>query len=374
MTDQRKFKATARELFDQVSSAAELETRLSMMDRLPRGYKVWTQIVYLSDGFDQLISRRRLRIHDHRVLSDGGVVLHIAESVGKKNKIHLDGHIAFIPSQKKGIYRVLCLADSSFWNKAASKFVEQSYPYLVRIFFRQVELRRALLDFEQSSSPRFEIAVTDMTLKEKRIHLKRASKRNDEFDSERKWTESSIKKAFDEAEERKQWFKSIRLDLRRNGRSALVASVRVTKHGLIAQDHLYDLTMKYLFPELDIIAYSKTELFAKRGLRERNYEPAKPVAINYPIDVFHEKNNVRKLASVLKAYPHSSKAVYHGNPYLHMSLADFVDGSSFEIWVLSPRRIILIPQARASIPSFEKLVSFIFEQFKEGEAQEYVHG
>jgi hypothetical protein len=374
MTEHQRFRTKARDLFTLVSSATELETRLSMMERLPRGYKMWTQIVFLSEGLDQLISKRAYRIHNHRLLSDGGAILQIVKSIGRMEKTRLDGLLAIVPASMTGIHRVVCISDSSFWHKVGSKFVESSYPFLVRIFFRQAELRNVLLHFEQSLASRFEMAATDITLKEKRLLLKRGPKRDDEFDSERLWTDSSIQRAFDNAEERRQWFKSIRLDVRLTGRTSVVAMVRVTKHGLIAQDHLYDLSLQHLFPNLDKIAFTKTELFAKRGLREREYSPANPVSIDYPMDVFHEKANVRKLAAVLRAYPNSSKALYHGNPYLHVSLADFVDGSSFEIWVLSPRRIIFVPQARTSVPSFEKLVSYLFEQFKEGEAKEYSHG
>lgn len=373
MTDQQKAEILTRDLFSHISSATELETRLSMMDRLPRGYKIWTQIGYLSTDIDQMISQSRYEIHNYRMLNDGATVLQITKSIGRKNKTRLDGYVAILPSKVRNIHRILSIADSLFWTKVGSRYVERTYPGFVRIFYRQRELREALLQFEQFLASRFEIAATDMTLKERRAVTRKVTKRDDEFDSERRWTVSPIKNAFDDAEQRRQWFKSIRLDLRPVGKPSVAAAIRVTKHGLVSQDHLYELTLKSLFPLLEKIAFTKTELFSRRGLLERDYRPAKPLSIEYSADVFHENQNVRKLVGILKEYPNSSKAVYHGNPYLHISLADFADGSSFEIWVLSPRKIIFIPQAKASVPSFEKLVSYVFEQFKEGEVKEYSH-
>jgi len=374
MDEQQKFKSWVRDLFEQVSTSAELETRLSMMAAAPRGYKIWTQIAYMSDKLDLLMSKRHYRIHQKRTLKDGGVIVHLVQTVGRKRKTRLDGHLAFLPSSHRNIYRVVGLNNPAFWHKVGSRFIERCYPYLVRIFFKQEELRRVLVAFEESLASRFEMSVTDSTLKEKRQLVQKSTRRIDEFDSERRWALSSISKAFESAADRRQWFKSIRLNLRNIGGKDVAATVRVTKHGLVAQDHLYDLSMRNLFPNLEGIAFSKTELFANRGLKERDYLPAKPVAIDYPVDVFDERSNVRRLAAALKAYPNSSKAIYHGNPYLHMSLADFIDGSSFEIWVLSPRRIILVPQARASVASHERLVSYVFEKFKEGEAREYSNG
>ena len=373
MSIEQHITSNNRELFDSIGSAKELETRLSMMSRLPLKQKIWTQIVYVDGGLDNYLSKKRHNISSLRQLTGGGAVLNLDGLIGRKRKVKYAGQLAFLPSSVSGIYRIISICDSTFWNKIAAKFIEHGYPSLVRIFYRQAELKTTLFDFEQVTSPKFKIAVTEMTLKEKRILLGREAKKNKEFDSERKWTESSLKKVFAEAEERRQWFKSLRLDVMQTGKDTTVAMIRVSKHGLIAQDHLYDLCNNFLFPALDKIAYSKTVLFSGRGLRERQYIPANPIAVDYTVDLFDDKKNVRKLASVIKSYPNSSKAIYHGNPYLHVSLADFVDGSSFEIWVLSPRRIILVPQVKATVPSFEKLVTHIFEKFKEGEVREYAN-
>ena len=57
----------------------------------------------------------------------------------------------------------------------------------------------------------------------------------------------------------------------------------------------------------------------------------------------------------------------HGNPYIHMSVADYTDGSSYDLWVVNPKRIVIVPQIRATEGSLSRLTNHIFEQFKEGE-------
>jgi len=108
-----------------------------------------------------------------------------------------------------------------------------------------------------------------------------------------------------------------------------------------------------------------------RGVRERNYQPGLPIEISYGHDIFVDAEEVRRFGDVISKYPNATKAVYHANPYYHASVADFLEGSSFGIWVLSPRRILLVPQAKSSEKAFERLISYIFSEFREGTIGEY---
>lgn len=60
-------------------------------------------------------------------------------------------------------------------------------------------------------------------------------------------------------------------------------------------------------------------------------------------------------------------------PRFHASIADVLDGSSFEIWVVSPNRILIVPQAKSSVAAFIRLISHIFSEFGEGDIAEYGH-
>ena len=46
----------------------------------------------------------------------------------------------------------------------------------------------------------------------------------------------------------------------------------------------------------------------------------------------------------------TSVSVLHGNPYVHLSILDYHDGSAFDLWVLDRQRLIIVPQLKASIP------------------------
>ena len=64
-------------------------------------------------------------------------------------------------------------------------------------------------------------------------------------------------------------------------------------------------------------------------------------------------------------------AVEHGNPYAHVKMTDMYDGSSFDVWAISPSRIALMPGLKASEAAFERIVDYIFDKFREGQIADY---
>ena len=48
-----------------------------------------------------------------------------------------------------------------------------------------------------------------------------------------------------------------------------------------------------------------------------------------------------------------------------------MDGSSFDIWILSTRQILIVPQMRATHASIARLANHIFERFGEGSVADH---
>lgn len=59
------------------------------------------------------------------------------------------------------------------------------------------------------------------------------------------------------------------------------------------------------------------------------------------------------------------------SPHLHISMADFVEGSSWDVWVLSPRRVLIIPGPKCSVAALTRFTSYLFAEGWEGEIGEY---
>ncbi len=100
-----------------------------------------------------------------------------------------------------------------------------------------------------------------------------------------------------------------------------------------------------------------------------NYE-VRPIAIDYEFEVFREKIQGQKFISVVRKLSNASCSVIHSNPFIHLAVVDYLDDSSYEIWVLSARRIIIVPQVKTSEAALRRLCGYIFEEFGEGEIRE----
>lgn len=324
-----------------------------------------------------LLSERARYIDGLTVLNPEVGAFGLQREYGRKEVRSVRGVFTILPSSVANIHRLVSVCRGDFWNIAVKRYVLHSYPRIVPVFFRQTELRKALEGFESGLGSEYRLMVGEVSMKERRAGLD-SDRGPVVYDTDRKWTYRTIRDVFDEALERRQWHTSIAFHVQRlvkeRDRYARVAFCRVYKYGDVHFDRLYREVTDILLPVLEKAAKERMELFSNRGIRERRergFEPAMPLEITYTLDVFDQTENLRRFADVIRKYPHATKAVFHSNPYFHASVADFLDGSSFEVWVLSPRRILVVPQAKASAPALERLISHISIEFREGDLGEY---
>jgi hypothetical protein len=118
----------------------------------------------------------------------------------------------------------------------------------------------------------------------------------------------------------------------------------------------------------DVVAAGaeKLKFLSNRGLRDRKYSPA-PLSIHFKRRVFDDLGEVRRFVDVMRKYPHSAYAIEHGNPYAHLQLSDRYDGSSFELWAVTSDDILVVPRLRATEAALERLIHYIYDEFREGE-------
>lgn len=109
----------------------------------------------------------------------------------------------------------------------------------------------------------------------------------------------------------------------------------------------------------------KHEVFQQAARRPGEIEVS-PVDIDFGQSVFHGRGDNLTFLSSLDHMIRSGIAVMHENPYVHVSLIDFFDRSSFDIFATSPNSVTIIPQVDASAFSLNRLCNHIFENFREG--------
>jgi hypothetical protein len=367
----------AVELFEATAAHArspgEIEAFLAFLPGTPRYTLIRVQLLFHEGDLSSLLLQTADRWRGIRVLNPDASAFVLELTYGRKHLRSVQGVFAILPSSADGIHRLVTICASDFWNVAIRRFVNRGYPRLVRPFLKQADLRKALEGLQREIGARGLVIVQEMSMKERRTEDRRGD-RAPAYDSDRKWTERAVPDAFDEARERHQWFRSVKFRVERpdpiRGSTHRIVTGRLYKDGQVHFDRSYREFADGLLSVLESGACETMKLFMRRGLRERGYEPARPLEIVYGTDVF-DNGTLQRFAENLMRYPHATKAVLHANPYLHVSVADFVDGSSVELWVLSPRRVLLVPQAKASVAALGRLTSYIFSRFREGSVREY---
>ncbi len=363
-----------QDIVGRAKSLGEINGFLSFIARPPR-YALFRQFILFHKGsiIETLEKKFSWTYPQFQVVNPQARGIRLQKSVGRQEPRDVHGYIVILPGSQQNIYRLISISYADFWNNVVVRFVRQSYPEMMPTFFKQNEIKESLLLLEQNLGADYRIRITEVTTKEERPQQN--SKRIRKYDTERRWTGLSIEDVFDQALERGQWFTSIRYSIqRRNPKTdayAKIASGRIHRRGEIYYDYLHDEISEYLIEVLETQASERLNLYSGRGIKERDYQAGLPLEILYKRDIFSETSEIVRFGEVIHSYPHATKAVYHSNPYYHASIADFLDGSSFDVWVLSPRRVVIVPQAKSTEQSLERLVSHIFVDFKEGTIGEY---
>ena len=260
----------------------------------------------------------------------------------------------------------ICRTDS--W-KALSRLTRNTYPRLVPILLSQSELIGSAKSLRK---------ITGHNVKVRALSAKEPfnvnGKKGDYQKSVRVWTDEDLDRVILSVQDRRQAITSIDMEFFQIiGDQAHVlpsAICKIRKNGEIEVTGSFKIAFDAVATEIAKIGEKKLRFFSGRGLRFSNFKP-RPLAVNFKQPVFEKLDQVRNFVDILSKYPHSMRAVLHGNPYAHVKLTDILDGSSFDVWAISPSRIAMMPGLKASEAAFERFVHYIFEKFREGSISNY---
>lgn len=158
-----------------------------------------------------------------------------------------------------------------------------------------------------------------------------------------------------------QW---LRFDAKRERRT--VGSILVGRDGATRTTGIFPAVFQgFVWPACRTID-ENVRFFGGRGRREQDGMRARPLSITFEDDRLASGPERRRLLEVLTRLRTASVSVLHGNPYLHVSVLDYFDGSSFDVWVVSADAVTIVPQMKATVPSVKRLISHIFDEYGEG--------
>jgi hypothetical protein len=279
-------------------------------------------------------------------------------------------HFVILPTSEPHVAVALSVSTVEEWVPLA-RFLRDRYPRIVPIFLSQRELLSSVLELRKMSEG-YELRVRELTAKEPFSSDGVRKSR-----SVRAWTDEELQGALTGAADRKQIIQSARIGFyqRVGDEVAIVPSLvcKISKKSEVDITGRLHLAWNTVVQHIARLGESKLQFYSHRGLREAHYRAA-PLKIVFQRPVFSDVAEVRKLVAALEKYPKSMHAVRHGNPYAHVQLSDGFDGSSFDVWAVTPNEIAVIPRLKATAAAIERLIHYVFEEFREGLVQDYGAG
>lgn len=367
--ERTKFDRFVRGVFT-IGDPTKLQEHLAGLHSIPEPYRIRLKLIYATrDPLDVLSEQRhndQLEILDPKVRS-----LFYSDRIGREKIRKISGPIAVLGTRMARVHAIIALSDREFWRAGVLRLVSRSYPDIAPIYLSQRELHDAIRGLQDAVRGQFRLRVHELSLRERPA----GSERHHRTKSVREWTDEALDAAFAQAVQRGQTFRSISFALHRVAKETELIYENVvatlSKKAELTLNGEFALLYGALVERVARVGFEKLDFYSRRGLRARQYKPAPPIAINYPSAVLRSASHARQLSHALTRYPHSTYAAVHANPYVHVHIADSLDGSSFEIWGLSPTRILVVPRLHASEAALERIVNYIFEEFREGSVEEY---
>ncbi len=156
----------------------------------------------------------------------------------------------------------------------------------------------------------------------------------------------------------------------------LLAQGKIALHAFLSRQAIttfHSGKSAYLFrrliPLLVGLGRSKDKLFTDKG-RALGELLLKPIQITYEKDVLGNPSDSQRLIRALGNLGRAAITVYHSNPYVHVSLLDFVDGSNFDIYSGESDNVTIVPNFNCTVHSLMRVHEQINRDFHEGHIME----
>ena len=283
----------------------------------------------------------------------------------RKDKKELSGRFFIYkhPEYEK-VYVALTIEPTIFFHRGLLPFLQGLYPKVVLTFITHKRLRKLLEDFKTNYH------FTDLIITRASYRLRFVEEgKHKKIVPVVSWPDMDLKEAFDWVYQNNGWFQSLQFDAVKD--HLISTQVSFTRQGVVRTTRFFPNVFEaFILPVCKTI-HDNIKIFQNRSRREYEDLAAKPLVIDFGFELFTEISENEKFIRAMKGFTTASISVLHGNPYIHMSIIDYLDGSTFDLWVLSSTKIIIVPQMKGSFPAIKRLVNHIFDNYAEGSIKDY---
>jgi len=258
--------------------------------------------------------------------------------------------IAFVekPKYREKIWHIITTGDLDFQSNCVERLIDLLSPQVSRFYLTSHEIKSIFTRFEDEGYI---------------IVVKKAILYSHKEEGEISFKRAPYYRIFNEAEESDMYVDKVEFVIMKEGTTML--------HGFITRGGVSKFIggdIRFFYEKfLPLLADYGEEKRIKLSEKEKqDYDP-KPLALKFTEELIRGEDENRRIITSLQNLSRSSIFVYHFNPYLHVSVLDFVDGSSCDIFVSSPDEISVIPSSHSSLSSLMRIFDQLSKDFQEGE-------
>ncbi len=298
----------------------------------------------ISEIFEIIAKRVKSNKTIEKIKSRKGIALYKLEKYDRSSGELKDSGY-FIIYKMPGydfLYLLITLEESDFFHRDVRPFIKSFYKDVILSFTKSNDLI-SLIENYQSRNGLSEIKITRASQKI-RYH-------DESSMSTVTWNNSSLDEAYQWLRENNGFFKSIQFKAFQFDFE--VSNTFIDRRGIVRVDRNFSKVFDALIMPNFKVLENYIRLFKNRGRRDNDLLDVKPLEINFQDEVFKEKANHKNFIQMLSLLNDTSISVLHGNPYIHLSIIDYIDASSYDIWVLDSKQLLLVPQLRSSIISLK---------------------
>lgn len=266
-------------------------------------------------------------------------------------------------SEYENIFCALTIEGSDFYHDALLPFFLKRSANILLTFISHKKLKKLLDDFQS----KYLIEKIIITRASCRFRLTNEGKTEKSFPMV-SWPNMDLEEAFNWVYQNNGWFKSLQFKV---GDTQTSEKVSLTRQGIIQAGGMFDKVFESFVLPICRLIQKSNEFFENRSRKANTDLQVKPLTIDFGGDNFAEVSENERFINAMKQLKASSTSVLHGNPYIHLSVIDYYDGSSFDLYVLSASELFIVPQMKGTVASIKRLINHIFDTYAEGVIKDY---
>jgi hypothetical protein len=260
----------------------------------------------------------------------------------------------------ENIYTVITIDDADFFSKGVINFFLNQYPRVSLTFVTHKKIHKLLTNFRDNNYLR-DFKIIKASVKS-RVEKKVISSVH--------WPEFTLEKAFEWVKDENGWFERLTIETKKETSEKF--NVSISRDGIVKTNGFFNLSYTDFILPISKTVHENISLFGRRARLENKGE-VKPLCIDYGYELFKTVDENKRFIDAMRKLKAASVSVIHGNPYVQLSIFDYFDGSSYDLWVLSIDKIIIVPQLKSSFQAIKRLINHIFDNYYEGSIKEYTY-